>query len=445
MADIDTGVSCSGWVRDIIGYRWLVLFVAWVGWFGSTPSAAVAQTKTYQTGSMLYLDTGVAKIGVDVSWGGAITDLEKGTASYVNRRDKGREVQFALWDGNATYDSCGGCTGTFGWNPVQAGDRYNHPSTVLSSSIANNTVYTKTQPLEWYPDNKGGGSGKAVADTDVTIEQWITAVPNVPQAFRIHYKTTYSGSAVHGGVCQEFPAVYANGAYQSLVYYGGDAPWTGGQLTTVSPLPEESAGGIAIHASERWAALVNTSGNGLTVYAPAAMPYASVFGHAGSGTGPSDDATYYFRLCTSAINPPSTVQQGDAFLIAGAYPDARTIISNLRATYPPAVAATGYIASPPNNQTLRGALPIVGWAIGSNPLSTINVLIDHRKVLSITADTVPLSEVQAAWPRAPPNSGFQGMLDTTTITNGTHILILQAVDSQGNTILFGARSIAVLN
>src|SRR5438128_12407845 len=32
MADIGTRASKGNWVRDITGYQWLVLFVAWAGW-----------------------------------------------------------------------------------------------------------------------------------------------------------------------------------------------------------------------------------------------------------------------------------------------------------------------------------------------------------------------------------------------------------------------------
>src|SRR5260370_25023724 len=32
MADIRTGVVKANWVREITGYQWLVLFVAWAGW-----------------------------------------------------------------------------------------------------------------------------------------------------------------------------------------------------------------------------------------------------------------------------------------------------------------------------------------------------------------------------------------------------------------------------
>src|SRR5262249_57874239 len=32
MADIGTRTSKGNWVREIAGYQWLVLFIAWAGW-----------------------------------------------------------------------------------------------------------------------------------------------------------------------------------------------------------------------------------------------------------------------------------------------------------------------------------------------------------------------------------------------------------------------------
>ena len=400
--------------------------------------------RTYQNGNVLYLDTGTARIGVNLSWGGSITHLEKGSASYVNRHDTGREVQLALWDGNLTYDSCGGCTGNFGWNPTQAGDTYNHTGSVLQASLENNTIYTKTEPLEWYPDNKGGGSGTPVPNTDVRMEQWITAVPGIPQAFKVHYKSTYTGTTIRGSACQEFPAVYVNGAYNKLVYYGGTSPWTGGALSNTTTLPSPEQGGFTKYASERWAALVDASGDGLSVYVPDSLPYISGFGHQASGTGPTDDQTYYFRFCTSHIHTPNTTHEGDAYLIVGNTTTARNIISQLRTSYPTVFSATGRIESPSGSQ-VSGTISITGWAIGSSAISTIKVFIDGVNVLSFPAGTVATPEVQSAWPNAPLNSGFQGSLNTTTLTSGTHTMILQAVDAQGHSYPIGAKQINVSN
>jgi len=52
-------------------------------------------------------------------WGGSIVEVSLNGTNFVNEHDTGREVQAAQYDGSAQYDNCAGCTGSFGWNPVQ--------------------------------------------------------------------------------------------------------------------------------------------------------------------------------------------------------------------------------------------------------------------------------------------------------------------------------------
>jgi hypothetical protein len=140
--------------------------------------------------------------------------------NFVNAHDTGREVQPALYDGAAQYDSCAGCTGVFGWNPVLGGDRYDHGSPVLSQQVAPDSLYVRAQPLQWYPDDKGGGANTPVL-ADAYFEQTVSVVPGAPLAFDVHFKLTHFGTDQHYNAEQEFPAVYVNSAYGTLVYYGG--------------------------------------------------------------------------------------------------------------------------------------------------------------------------------------------------------------------------------
>ncbi len=94
---------------------------------------------TYQTGSVLYLEsdsgTDASRIGLQTGWGGSIVEVSLNGTNFVNEHDTGREVQAAEYDGNAQYDGCAGCTGTFGWNPVQGGDKYDQGSPVLAQAV----------------------------------------------------------------------------------------------------------------------------------------------------------------------------------------------------------------------------------------------------------------------------------------------------------------------
>jgi len=129
-------------------------------------SEPIVTARTYQSGSMLYLEsdsgTDVARIGLNMLWGGSIVEVDLNGTNFVNEDGTGREVQAAQWDGAAQYDNCAGCTGVFGWNPVQAGDKWNNGSPVLAQTVAADSIYVKTQPIQWNPDDKGGGSNTPV-------------------------------------------------------------------------------------------------------------------------------------------------------------------------------------------------------------------------------------------------------------------------------------------
>jgi hypothetical protein len=67
--------------------------------------------------------------------------------------------------------------------------------------------------------------------SDLTVEQTITLAPGTDLAFQIHYRLTHNGTDTHYNAGQEFPAVYVNAAYTTLLYYTGSNPWSGAALS----------------------------------------------------------------------------------------------------------------------------------------------------------------------------------------------------------------------
>jgi len=130
--------------------------------------------QTSETGTLLYLQTyssgHTPRIGLETAWGGSIVEVSLDGTNFVNAHDTGREVQPALYDGAAHYDGCAGCTGVFGWDPVLGGDRYDHGSPVLTQQVDTSSLYVKAQPLQWHPDDKGGGANTPVL-SDMYFEQ----------------------------------------------------------------------------------------------------------------------------------------------------------------------------------------------------------------------------------------------------------------------------------
>jgi hypothetical protein len=411
-------------------------------------TATSFSTKTYQVGTELFLENDVGKeatrLGLSIPWGGTIVEASLNGTNFVNAHDTGREVQAAQYDGSAPYDSCAGCTGVFGWNPVQGGDRYDHGSPVLAQSLSGKSIYTKTQPYQWYPDDKGGGPTQPVLG-DVYIEQTISAVPNHPHVFRVHYKITHFGTDEHDNTTQEFPAVYVSLGFDRYVYYGGTSPWTNGSVTfaVVSTLGAGTTPNY--YVPEHWAAFVNEQDVGLTVYVPGQYPYSVAWTFAGT-SGPTGDGTNYFAQFTAFTFWPNSVLEGDIYVIVGDYKEAREAIYDLNNTLPRSDPFTpfGSTDTPKAGDVLSGTVSVSGWTFDNVGVSKVEILLDS---VLIGQATYGLSrpDVATDFPNADANLGFQYSLNTTQYVNGAHTLQVKVSDTNGNVAFFPRVPVSIRN
>jgi len=411
------------------------------------PRSDTFSTTTSQQGSLLVLQnqtrTETARISLDTAWGGSIVEVSLNGTNFVNAHDTGREVQPALYDGNAQYDNCAGCTGVFGWNPVLGGDKYGHGTPTLVEGLTSNSLYTKAQPLQWNPDDKGGGPGQPVPG-DVVVEQTVTPVSGHAHAFRVHYRVSHLGSDWHAGARQEFPAVYVNARYNQFVYYGGNAPWTNGAVS-VTQFPAPPAVGSLLHAPERWGAHVDAQNMGLTVYVPSQYPYESGVDFPGP-PGPTGNGTNYFSPLTALTIGPHFVFDGDIYLIAGDYVSARQIIYDLHQslTRPDIFMPLGSTDVPAGGRTITGVTTVGGWTFGTVPVTKVEILVDGT-VDGTASYGSPRPDVATGYPRAPVNVGFSYPLTTTRYSNGPHTLNVRATDSSGNVAVFPNVRVTVSN
>jgi len=394
------------------------------------------QVRTHQDGTFLYLDNGIVKVGLETTCGATVAQVVLNGVEIVNRFDCGREIQVAFYDGNQQYDNCAGCTGVWGWNPVQGGDKHSHGSPILEKILGPDFIYTKIQPYEWLPDNKGGGPTQGVL-SDVLIEQTVSFVPIESTAVRLHYKITHVGQDRHASALQEFPAVYVNLGFDRFVYYGGLKPWTNDSVTsTTMPLNGQEPQTRLLQL-ERWGAFVNQADTGLAIFVPGQYPYGAGWRFTGT-TGPTGSGTNYFMptLCFFAWEPGITLE-GDIYLIAGDHRQARNIIYALKQTvglqdlFPP----FGYVDIPRNNEMVTVPFSVAGWAMDDTRVSRIEVFVDDTLV---GHGTYGLSrpDVPAVFPSAPPNTGYQFTV-TKRLSQGPHMLAVKAIDDSGH--------VAVLN
>jgi hypothetical protein len=403
---------------------------------------STAAVQTSQAGSILYLQTVLnghtARIGLETNWGGSIVEISIDGTNVANAHDTGREVQPALYDLN-------GGQGANGWDPVLGGDKYDHGSPIVSQQTSASSLYTKATPLFWNPDAFGGGPTSPVT-SDTTFEQTVTVAPGAPLAFQLHLKLTHNGTDYHYVTQQEFPAVYVNSAYTTLVYYGGKTPWTNG-ASTKAPVATTA---MWVYAPEQWAALVDANNQGLTVFVPGSYPsWTSVYFPGGGGSGPTGDATAYMRPLTEFSVGPGEVIEGDVYLIPGDAAAARAVVYSLHQAVVPAAglaAPFGVMDTPSGSATLSGANYVVsGWAIGNVSVSAVNIYVDGTPIGAATLG-LPRPDVVAAYPAiAQVNCGWQYSLNTTTLANSVHTISAHIVDASNNEVLPPPVSVTVSN
>lgn len=408
-----------------------------------TPSAV----RTYRQGSYLYIesshDRDTLRVAIDKAWGGAIVAVTLDTNQFINSWDAGREIQIAMYDGFDSYDGCGGCKGVAGWNPTQAGDRYRHGSAVIQDSLARDHIYVRTVPVDWFPDNKGGGAQDPVR-SDILMEQWISVSKYDWRVIHIHYRVTNLGKVAHGNTIQELPSVYVQPEYSRFVYYAGTAPWTSAAVVD-TVLPVAPAPLPTLHMPERWAALVNPTGVGITVYVPEQYPYGGGRRIVGAGKPKNWNSVYYRPLVYSSLLPHQVLDE-DVFVIPGPYPVARAILTSLRDSLRTAdgTAPFGRVDSPKANATVAGSMQVTGWALDNDCVDRVDVFIDGMRLGSAEYG-VSRPDLQTPYVGAPPGAGFRYTLDTRKVANGPHTIRVQIVDRSGNVALLKDISVLVKN
>jgi hypothetical protein len=378
--------------------------------------------------TILRMDNGTVRVGIEPRCGGTIAEILLNGTNLVNNYDcTGRQIQVAQYDGNSSYDNCAGCTGDWGWNPVQGGDRYGLGSVVLTQTATRNNIYIKTQPYQWMPEEAGGEPGRPIL-SDVVVEQWLSFVAGAPRAIKMHVKVTHKGSDHHLLSSQEFPATYVNLGFNRLVYYSGVAPWTGAPVSVATAQSD-----TIYNAAENWAAFVDSGGSGLTVYVPGQYPYLTGFRIGDPVAGPYSNGFNYFAPFVPFEFKAGSVLEGDIYLVVGDYQAARQFIYSLRSSNLPVdiLPPFGFLDTPTAGQTLTGKVPISGWVFDDNAVSRIEVQVDGN-VVGTASHGQPRPDVASVFPNSSPNTGYFFTLDTSRYSNGPHVIGVNAVDAAGN-------------
>lgn len=408
-------------------------------------------TRAYQVGTFLYLENAVGpdiiRLGMDTSFGGGVSEFSLNGSDVVAKAGYGSHiVGLGLYDGNGTYDSCNGCTGTYGWNPVECCDTYRHGSPVLAQTITGTTIYIKANALEWIPDHKGGGPTQPVP-SDIILERWFSPVANHPYVFQERYKITHTGTDQHA-VQNNAVASYEITAklFDQFVAYTGNAARTGAppMILQTSQMPQWPVAGPVLLLSEGWGAFTNQQGFGFAAFSPQGFPYSAPNQ---ATSDPTDQELGFSFFSPFSFTPGSSVQF-DTFLMQGEYTTMQWETYDINRRLGPFVDISPPLgdinSTPANGSTITGQISIDGWAFDSISATHVDLYVDNVLIASGSAN-ITRPDIAVAYPGAPPDPAFHFVLDTTQLTNAQHVIEVRAKDVAGNVGLLPHRIVLVNN
>ena len=219
----------------------------------------------------VYVENSRFKLGVDLSWGGAVSYLADkscsvdGLTNLVNKHDTGRLIQQSFYGVQQNEEYTPGISFDVTWryNPVQGGDQYGNASRLIDVVITETSIYIKAQPQDWALNN---------ALTPSYMENTYTLYDDRVQVDNRF--TDYSGWE-HPFSGQELPAFYTVSYLDTFVWYNGEDSWTGDTLSSKGDLPfwGDYAGECTFTLREKntetWCAWISSADDyGLGVYAP---------------------------------------------------------------------------------------------------------------------------------------------------------------------------------
>jgi hypothetical protein len=390
----------------------------------------IVETVFTDEGRVMYIDSGVVRVGVDKDWGGAIREIWFDGNNLVNNWDGGRLIAASLYDGDSKTGFNAGDP-EWGWNPCPS-DKHDNVNKPITYSYDKGILYIKARYLEWNPDNKGGGKGRPIA-TDSVVETWIQFLSDDPRAINVRYRVTHEGTKTHALSGQEIGFAYIRTPYNRFVSYAGNAPWTGAppRVETLAPFP--TMGNTA--ASEQWAGFVDSEDVGLIVWAPQSYPLFSYVYFDNPQGNRQENSTYYMGPRAFFGIGPGFSKEIGVYFYAGKWQDARMLFHRLHqeVDLPDVMHPMGHVDVPTQNATVSGTVDVSGWAVDDRNVPSVEILLDGIRV-GQGRQGLPREGVARDYPGlfSAPNSGFVYQLDTRSCKSGTHVLEVWATDAAGN-------------
>ena len=241
----------------------------------------------------IYIENDEYKLGVNLDWGGALSYLEDKNSSVeavkvngitkvdsdassrynaravsknvnlINANDTGRLIQQSYY---GTGDFEGYTGGVFmgnkwNYNPVQGGNQFDDPAKIVDVKISDDYIYIKCRPMDW------------AKEKEYITPSYMEATYSLSEGLvKAECRfVDYSGYPAFT-TSQECPAFYCVEPLNRLVYYSGDAPWTGDKTLSYENdlIFWPDAGYPHFTATENWAAFIGEFDDsfGIGLYVP---------------------------------------------------------------------------------------------------------------------------------------------------------------------------------
>ncbi len=265
----------------------------------------------------VFIQTDEYKIGVNLLWGGALSYMEdlnsdveavevdgrifvdsnagerygarvvNKNVNLINRYDPGRLVQQSYYgaQNSPEYENGIFMGNVWAYNPVQGGNQFGDNSKIVDVRWDENSIYIKCQPLDW-------AKSKECITPSYMEATYKIENNNIRVSCRFVDFSGYKSLPCD----QEIPAFYCIEPFNRFVYYGGNEPWTDGELSCEPDLifwPD--AGYPNFESSENWSAFIGEFDDsfGIGVYVPDETRFLSgVFNREStSNSDPSVDST----------------------------------------------------------------------------------------------------------------------------------------------------------
>lgn len=267
---------------------------------------------------MSFLQNDEVKVGVDLNLGGAITWLSaKGGENRVNNFDFGRQIQLSYFSGPVPFESQGQKPADhwkhIGWNPIQAGDDFQHGSRTIEHRNDGSEIYVKCIPLQWPLNNVPG---------ECTLESWLQLEGPVVKA-RARLVNARTDKTQYPARLQELPALYANAAFHRVVSYTGSRPFTN-DATQIMPKSLTKHPWTFWLGTEHWSALLDDHNQGIGLITPGRIWFTGGFAGKPGGNNTHATDTGYLAGQGLEILDHDIVHEFRYELVAGSLEQIRT-------------------------------------------------------------------------------------------------------------------------